>query len=386
LRTEENRIVAMNATIDAYTTDICAVVTRLGQVVTDEPAPVIAARLGRRLAEARKAASEADELDTRIADHQCTAANLAKVLADVDAELAILRRLAGAVDEPALQRAIERAQQRDAAAATVARAEQLLAIEADGLCEAALRAEAARIDLDALVGRLAEIEVQQVTLGERREALSAQRTRAETALAELRHGHDAAAAAQRAEDALAAARDAAERYARLHVARVLLRSGIDRFRKEQQGPLLRMAGRHFALLTAGRYERLVVEFDGADRPVLVAIRNNATECPVEALSEGARDQLYLALRVAAVQSYAAQAEPLPFIADDLLVHFDDTRAAAAIALLTELGSSTQVILFTHHDHIVALAERQEGVAVQSLPRVTADVVPALTGTNASPRL
>ena len=31
-------------------------------------------------------------------------------------------------------------------------------------------AEAAQIDLDAVVGRLAEIEIQQATLGERREA------------------------------------------------------------------------------------------------------------------------------------------------------------------------------------------------------------------------
>jgi hypothetical protein len=89
--------------------------------------------------------------------------------------------------------------------------------------------------------------------------------------------------AQQAEDALAAARDAAERYARLHVARVLLRSGIDRFRKEQQGPVLRTAGKSFALLTDGRYERLIIDYDAADRPVLVAIRDIGTECPVEAL-------------------------------------------------------------------------------------------------------
>jgi uncharacterized protein YhaN len=331
---------------------------------------VIAARLGRRLAEARKAVSEADELSKRIAGHEQAAADAANVLAATEAELEAQRVLASVTDNPALQQAIERARQRDAAAATIARVEQSLASDGDGMAETSLRAEAAQTDLDTLVGRLAEIDIQQATLGERREALSAQRTRAEAALAELRQGHDAAAMAQHAEDALAAARDAAERYARLHVARVLLRSGIDRFRKEQQGPLLRAAGRHFALLTGSRYERLIVDYDAADRPVLVAIRDIGTECPVEALSEGARDQLYLALRIAAVQAYTAQAEPLPFIADDLLVHFDDTRAAAAIALLAELGQTTQVILFTHHDHIVALAERQEGVAVQNLPPVT----------------
>jgi chromosome segregation protein len=141
-------------------------------------------------------------------------------------------------------------------------------------------------------------------------------------------------------------RAVAERYARLHVARILLRSGIDRFRREQQEPLLRGAGRHFALLTGGRYERLAVDYDPAGRAVLLAIRDTGTECPVEALSEGARDQLYLALRIATIEAYAAQTEPLPFTTDDLLVHFDDVRAASAIALLAELGQTTQVILFT----------------------------------------
>jgi chromosome segregation protein len=378
-RTDENRIAAMSVSIAAYTTDVCAVVTRLGDTATDEAAPVIGARLGRRLAEARKAASDADELMKQIVAHRQAATDAAKAMAAAEAELEMLRRITGVADNQALEQAIERARQRDAAVATISRTEQALLTQGDGMPEAALLAEATGIDPDAMVGRLADIQTQLATLGERREELSAQRTRAESLLTELSEGHDAAAMAQQAQDALAAARDAAERYARLHVARVLLRSGIDRFRKEQQGPLLRAAGRHFALLTGGRYERLIVDYDATDRPVLVAIRDTAAECPVEALSEGARDQLYLALRAAAVQAYAAQAEPLPFIADDLLVHFDDTRAAAAIALLAELGQTTQVILFTHHDHIVELAERQEGVAVQSLPPVAIGSAAVLAG-------
>jgi uncharacterized protein YhaN len=377
-RTDENRIAAMSGSIEAYRNDVCAVVSRLGDAATDEAAPVIAARLARRLAEARKAASDEEELTKQITAHQQAATDATNALAAADAELETLRGMAGVTDNPALEQAIEQARQRDAAVAAIARTEQALSMQGDGMPEAALLAEATGIDLDAAVGRLGEIETQLATLGERREELSAQRTRTEAKLAELSEGHDAAAAAQQAEDALAVARDAAERYVRLHVARVLLRSGIDRFRKEQQGPLLRAAGKHFALLTDGRYERLIIDYDAADRPVLVAIRDIGTECPVEALSEGARDQLYFALRVAAVRGYAAQAEPLPFIADDLLVHFDDKRAAAAIALLTELGQTTQVILFTHHDHIVGLAERQDGVSIQSLPPIVsyATAVPA----------
>ena len=39
---------------------------------------------------------------------------------------------------------------------------------------------------------------------------------------------------------------------------------------------------------------------------------------LEQLSEGTRDQLYLALRILALREHAAGAMPLPFIADDIL--------------------------------------------------------------------
>jgi uncharacterized protein YhaN len=101
--------------------------------------------------------------------------------------------------------------------------------------------------------------------------------------------------------------------------------------------------------------------------MLRALRADGTSCPMDALSEGTRDQLYLALRVAALEAHAEAAEPLPFIADDLLASFDDARAAAAIALLRGLGAGTQVILFTHHAHVAGLAARQDGVCVHRLP-------------------
>jgi uncharacterized protein YhaN len=192
----------------------------------------------------------------------------------------------------------------------------------------------------------------------------------------MRAGHDAAAKAQEAQDALAEARACAERYARLHVARVLLKSGIDRFRRDEQGPLLRAAGAHFALLTRGRYRRLSADAEPNGPATLLAVRDDGSECRVEALSEGTRDQLYLALRVAAVEAHAGRAEPIPFIADDLLVHFDDTRATAALGLLAQLGATTQVILFTHHEHIMTLARHQPGAAIQRLPGLaTAQVEP-----------
>jgi uncharacterized protein YhaN len=50
--------------------------------------------------------------------------------------------------------------------------------------------------------------------------------------------------------------------------------------------------------------------------------------------------------------------PLPFVVDDVLVQFDDQRSAAALRILGQLSDRTQVLFFTHHDHLIAIAERE----------------------------
>ena len=55
------------------------------------------------------------------------------------------------------------------------------------------------------------------------------------------------------------------------------------------------------------------------------------------------DQLYLALRLAVSEALTPEA---PLILDDALVRFDDTRLAAAMAILKEEARDKQVLLFT----------------------------------------
>ena len=78
------------------------------------------------------------------------------------------------------------------------------------------------------------------------------------------------------------------------------------------------------------------------------------------MSEGTRDQLYLALRLAALELHLARNVALPFVADDLLVNFDDRRAAAALGCLADLSEHTQVLYFTHHRHLLDLAREAVG--------------------------
>ncbi|OIP16474.1 MAG: hypothetical protein AUK51_10395 [Comamonadaceae bacterium CG2_30_59_20] len=74
------------------------------------------------------------------------------------------------------------------------------------------------------------------------------------------------------------------------------------------------------------------------------------------MSEGTSDQLYLALRLAALELHLQQTVALPFIADDLFINYDDGRARAGLQALAHLSESTQVIFLTHHEHLVPVAQ------------------------------
>jgi chromosome segregation protein len=80
-----------------------------------------------------------------------------------------------------------------------------------------------------------------------------------------------------------------------------------------------------ASLTGQSFACLALDYR-EDVLTLAAARADGQRVPIAGLSEGTRDQLYLALRLAALGEFAARADPLPFICDDLLVSFDDARA------------------------------------------------------------
>lgn len=139
-----------------------------------------------------------------------------------------------------------------------------------------------------------------------------------------------------------------------------MRDQIERYRRENQGPLVKRAGEHFAALTLGSLEGLMTDFNEKDEPVLAGIRSGGERVTVEGMSSGTRDQLYLALRLASLEKYMESAEPMPFIVDDVLVDFDDDRSQAALNALAELAEKTQVILFTHHLQVVEQSRQLQG--------------------------
>ena len=167
----------------------------------------------------------------------------------------------------------------------------------------------------------------------------------------------AAEAAAHAQLILAQIRDEAEQYVRLRAAGEILKREIERYRDENQTPLLKHASAIFAKLTCGGFSGVRADLDERGQNVLMGVRKNGHPLGVEGMSDGTRDQLYLALRLAFLPLYLEKEEnePLPFVIDDVLINFDDTRCAAAFQYLYEISDRVQVIVFTHHKHIVDLA-------------------------------
>ena len=361
-----DRIARMDGSLTAHDAGLAGLAGRLGAAVSDGLAAGLAARLeAAQTARAERARLEAEQqgLAAAIGGHQ-------QAIGRAEAGLASLRRLAGAVDDAALAAAMGRSAAHAALTAIVnERTAELHRLD-DGKTAAELEQEAAEMDIDAIPGRLAAIEARLGELEAERIELGGKQADGRAAVQRMEAGQDVAGPAQAVQDLLAEIDEGAHRYMRLRLAHALLQGGIDRYRRSQQGPLLEKAGAFFEALTGGRYHRLELDEGDKGEPVIVAARPDGTHCRAEHLSEGTRDQLFLALRLASIAIEAAGSEPLPLIADDLLVNFDDRRAAAALRVLADFGATTQVILFTHHDHLAAMADLS-AASLHHLPRALA---------------
>jgi exonuclease SbcC len=110
------------------------------------------------------------------------------------------------------------------------------------------------------------------------------------------------------------------------------------------------------LMTGGRFARLLVDSED-DKPVLLAQPDQGKAVSVSALSEGTADQLYLALRLAALEVQRSPERVMPLVLDDVFMTADDERAVNMFKALERFSAQTQVLVFTHHRHLTDIAER-----------------------------
>lgn len=339
--------------------------TLADQLMPDAPADMspqdMALTLAGRLKAARQDEAEHHRLQQQQArDRQALEAARQQQI-QVDALLQPLQVAAGIDDMALLGPAIARSEERRQIEHEIRRIETALREAGDGHSIESLRTEAASIEPDQLQVELNRLGTEAGQVVEDISRLGARHGQLKAAFDALNGSDTAARAAARQQEAAAGMAEAAERYLRLKTAARLLQWSMERFRQTRQGPMLARASEIFQALTLGSFSRLLVDADSHDSPRLVSIRTDGNKrVEVPGLSEGTRDQLYLALRLAALDQQASQGSRMPLIADDLFINFDDRRTEAGLQVLGEVSRRMQVILLTHHDHLVPLARQVLG--------------------------
>jgi uncharacterized protein YhaN len=216
--------------------------------------------------------------------------------------------------------------------------------------------QAEQVDPDAIETRIDRLAEEIDALEQERSELDRAIGSESTVLKGMDGSASAAELAEQRQHILGRAQKDIEQYVRLRLAAAVLARTIEVYREKHQGPILARTNDLFSQLTLGSFEGVRAEYTDQGEPVLMGVRPGSGELVgVGGMSDGTTDQLYLALRLASLESYLENNEPMPFIADDILIRFDDARAEATLRILAELAGKTQVIFFTHHQHLVDLA-------------------------------
>lgn len=333
--------------------------TLLAPELDAESPDIVAESLNDRLAAAREAATRRKDLLDRLDNARRDQADAEKQIAESNIRLDSLCREAQCDNPEKLAEIEQQARLKKQLLEENEKIEKDLRNLSAGATVDDFIAEAGSMDPDAIGPETERMDAEISVLEQESAALN---QNAGVLKKELQNMDGRAAAAGYAEDAeavLASIDAEVTQYCRLKIASAILSRTIEQYREKYQGPMILRASELFRQMTLGSFTGIRAEYDEKGDPVLVGIRpDTGDQVRVEGMSDGTADQLYLALRLAGLEQYLENSAPLPFVVDDILLRFDDRRAAATLNVLAELSKKTQVIFFTHHQHLVDLVKRE----------------------------
>jgi uncharacterized protein YhaN len=144
------------------------------------------------------------------------------------------------------------------------------------------------------------------------------------------------------------------------------------YETDRQPQTLREASEYLHRLTDGLYTRIWMPLDHRN----LRVENDKKESlPLDVLSRGTREAVFIALRLALVTSFARRGTTLPLVLDDVLVNFDTGRVRLAARVLCEFAKTGhQIVMFTCHEHITDIFEEAEA-DIRVLPHRGEEVDP-----------
>ena len=351
----ERRVAGIERRNKEIADELQAVLARLShlEIDNDDPTTVIGAlkeQLDAALQVRTQRVTLEKERDEKIAERDIKQGTLAKA----DTEIRQLVAQSNLADEEALRSAVARTESATELERSVAQWKDEL------LSAAGVPLGQVEREVDELAD--AELDERIEELSSRQDALRKELNDILLSVGGLRRQFDeidesdkAALAAEQAQATVARLRGHADDYVRVVLAKQLLEREIEEYRQRNQGPILGRASKLFERLTLQRYAGFETDTDEKGKVVLHAKTASGSQIEVSKLSTGTRDQLYLALRLAALEHVTTKGQSVPLLLDDLFVHFDDERTKAGLQVLDELSSSMQILLFTHHERVAEQA-------------------------------
>ena len=321
-----------------------------------QEASTIAKQLNRDLNSAREARASLAKIKIQLKDVNQEIENSDITIKNAKEQLAALRTQAKVENDEELIASGEKSRSKRDLQKKLEGLEDELNRNGDGLSIEDLEKESEESVIDEIDGELEKIANDLKDLQKNRDDLRDNRQTIQNEIDSKDGSALAANASEEAQQCLSSIASNAEQYLRLRIATLILEQQIENYRKANQAPVLARAGGLFSKLTLGSYAVLRDELDDSGKPILLGVRPDDKEVAIDGMSDGSRDQLYLALRLATLEQHLSKGEPMPFVVDDILIGFDDNRTRVCLEVLAELASITQVLLFTHHRRVVELAD------------------------------
>ncbi len=351
-----HRIDAMERDRDVFATEVASLAAAMGEDFDPADASASAGSLADRHEQARRNLQRRDEKEAARLALGEERDRLAVDMAVHEARRAELTGFFRAADLAEVGTALARCAGRDRLEGerTTLASRIVAELGASSLDDALVRL--GEIDRAEAERETAELASRLDDLDERVKLLFAEKSRAVDGLGRV--GGDDAVARIEADrrTVLLHIEDLAVRYLRLKTGGLLAEQALRAYRDRHRSSMMRRASEAFRLITRGDYSGLATSPE-RDRETLIGLpRQGGSKLAVD-MSKGTRFQLYLALRLAGYEEFAAARPTVPFVADDIMETFDEPRSEEVFRLLGRMSTIGQVIYFTHHRHLCEIAVR-----------------------------
>lgn len=162
-----------------------------------------------------------------------------------------------------------------------------------------------------------------------------------------------------------------QKWKELCLAKDILNQARKNYETEKQPQVIQLASEFFATITENAWSKIIVSLE--DKKIRVLNHKQEFVNPA-VLSQGTKEQLYLALRLAHIQLRGQENPTIPLLMDDILVNFDAKRSENTIKTFVKLldnfqnqGKNQQILYYTCHKFIAErIQKNREGTKLYTV--------------------